>query len=194
LKYLRSKLLEVQNMLKKQWIVSGLCVVMAFSSLSVFARDHDHDRGHDRDGGRGEHYHYRDGHWYHRGWFGFDFLAPALAFGAIVDALPYGYTTVVVGGVPYYRCDGIYYRHYPEGYVVMEEPSPVLVVQEQNPMPVSVAAPQESGSESVIINVPNAQGGYTPVKLIKHKGGYLGPQGEYYEHPAVSQLKALYGK
>ena len=179
-------------MLKKKWIVLVLCVAMTLSSLSVFARDH--DRGHDRDRGSGERYHYRDGHWYHRGWFGWDFLAPALTLGAIVDVLPYGYTTVVVGGAPYYRYDGIYYRHYPEGYVVVEEPAPVVVVQEQRSTPISVVVPQESSGESVTINVPDAHGGYTPVKLIKHKGGYVGPQGEYYEHPTVAQLKALYGK
>lgn len=37
-------------------------------------------------------------------------------------------------------------------------------------------------------------GGYTAVTLTKHKTGYLGRQGEYYEdHPAVEQLRALYG-
>lgn len=47
--------------------------------------------------------------------------------------------------------------------------------------------------ETVIINVPNSNGSYTPVKLTKHGQGYTGPQGEYYEsYPSVEQLKVLY--
>jgi len=182
-------------MLKKSWIVLVLCVVTALSSLSVFARDRDHDRDDDR-GGRhhGERFHYREGHWYRRGWFGFDILSPALTIGAVVEALPYGYATVTVGGVPYYRYEGVYYRHYPEGYMVVPTPTPVVVVQEQKPVTVGVVVPQSESSEAVVINVPDAHGGYTPVKLIKHKGGYVGPQGEYYDHPTVKQLKVLYGK
>jgi len=183
-------------MLKKSWIVASLCAVMALSSLSAFARDRDdHDRGYDR-GGRhhGEHFHYRDGHWYHRGWLGIDFLAPVLTIGAVVDALPYGYVTVAVGGVPYYRYEGVYYRHYPEGYMVVPEPAPVVVVQERKPVMVGVTIPPQDTNDVVVINVPNVRGDYTPVKLTKHKGGFVGPQGEYYEHPTVKQLKVLYGR
>jgi hypothetical protein len=47
----------------------------------------------------------------------------------------------------------------------------------------------------VTINVPNEKGDFTPVKLVKHDKGYIGPQGEFYaDHPTVEQLKALYGK
>ncbi len=49
-------------------------------------------------------------------------------------------------------------------------------------------------SEVVNINVPNSNGGYTPVKLTRHGQGYVGPQGEYYEgYPSIDQLKVLYG-
>ena len=45
-----------------------------------------------------------------------------------------------------------------------------------------------------MINIPNSKGGFTPVRLIKHKNGYIGPQGEFYAgHPTVDALKALYG-
>jgi Family of unknown function (DUF6515) len=180
-------------MFKTFWIVLGLCVVMTVSSLGVFARDRDHD--YDRDGRHhSARFHYREGHWYRHGWFGIDILAPALTIGAIVEALPYGYTTVTAGGVPYYRYEGVYYRHYPEGYMVVPEPAPVVVVQEQKPVTVGVVVPPQDANESVVINVPDTHGDFTPVKLIKHKGGYVGPQGEYYEHPTVKQLKVLYGK
>jgi hypothetical protein len=183
-------------MLKKYWIVFVLCAVMTLSSLSVFARDYDdHDRGHDRgERHHGEHFHYRNGHWYRHGWLGVDILAPMLTIGAVVEALPYGYATVTVGGVLYYRYDGVYYRHYSEGYMVVPEPTPVVVVQEKKQVAVSVVVPQMDANEVVVINVPDAHGGYAPVRLIKHKDGFVGPQGEYYDHPTVKQLKALYGK
>jgi hypothetical protein len=47
----------------------------------------------------------------------------------------------------------------------------------------------------VTVNVPNTNGSFTPVTLIKQKDGYIGPQGEYYPgNPTVDQLKVLYGK
>jgi len=49
--------------------------------------------------------------------------------------------------------------------------------------------------DTVTVNVPNAHGGYTPVKLVKIDKGYLGPRGEFYQgHPTVAQLKVRYGK
>jgi hypothetical protein len=100
----------------------------------------------------------------------------------------------VVGGTPYYYYDDVYYRPAPGGYVVVQEPTPVAVVQEPvvsvvNPTPV-----EENIGGAIVINVPNGQGGYTPVQLTRHGNGYIGPQGEYYEHPTVKQLKALYGR
>lgn len=46
---------------------------------------------------------------------------------------------------------------------------------------------------SFTVNVPNAQGGYTPLVLQKSGTGYFGPQGEYYpSFPDVLQLQAVY--
>ena len=46
----------------------------------------------------------------------------------------------------------------------------------------------------VLINVPNARGGYTAITLVRRNNGYVGPQGEYYEWcPSVAQLQVLYG-
>ena len=46
----------------------------------------------------------------------------------------------------------------------------------------------------VVINVPNARGGYTAITLVRRNNGYVGPQGEYYEWcPSVAQLQVLYG-
>lgn len=59
----------------------------------------------------------------------------------------------------------------------------------------SVIQPQWSSSKSVVINVPNERGGYTPVLLTRCKGGYVGPQGEYYSgNPTLRKLEARYGQ
>ena len=48
---------------------------------------------------------------------------------------------------------------------------------------------------TVVINVPNHNGSYTPIALRKSGSGYIGPQGEYYHgNPTVTQLRALYGR
>jgi hypothetical protein len=54
--------------------------------------------------------------------------------GAVVKLLPPNHTRVVVGGYVYYRCNDVYYRQAPQGYIVVEEPvvvtSPTTVVQQ----------------------------------------------------------------
>jgi len=47
----------------------------------------------------------------------------------------------------------------------------------------------------VTVNIPNANGGFTSVKLTKFKDGFKGPQGEFYKgHPTVEELRVLYGR
>ncbi len=71
------------------------------------------------------------------------------------------------------------------------QPAAPYVVQAQPAAPTTQGPPDEA----VTINVPNDQGGYTPVTLRRSGSGYVGPQGEYYpEFPKVSQLKVLYSK
>jgi hypothetical protein len=240
---LRGEKSKEANMLKdilkvKLWVAILLSGIFIFSSFPAFAWEHHGDR-----------YHFRENRWYRSGWFGFDVAVSALALGAVVASLPGGYSTVVVGGMPYYYYDDIYYRPAPDGYVVVERPvvveqpvvaghpatvvnnasigyQPVVidgktyyvnngvyyiytsygyqVVQppagaQNPPAPVAVTAPAKDAASSVkeeplVINVPNKQGGFTPVKLTKQGNGYVGPQGEYYERPTVNQLKALYGE
>ena len=135
------------------------------------------------------HYRYHGGRWHDDGWF-WGFFATVIAVGAIVATLPPLYETVYVSGQPYYYYDDIYYRPCPNGYVVVPAPAIATVVTAP-----AVTQPTVISAEAVVINIPNASGGYMPVTLIKHKTGYLGPQGEYYEgHPTVEQLRVLYGK
>jgi hypothetical protein len=140
-----------------------------------------------------EQYRYRDGRFYRPIFFGlFEILVDAPPVGAIVTVLPLGYRAIVIGGTTYYYYNDIYYTVCPPGYVVV--PAPVV-----NPNVVAVSPattqPQKVSGETVTINVPNSNGSYTPVTLIKQKDGYIGPQGEYYSgHPTVDQLRVLYGK
>jgi len=151
-------------------------------------------------GGRGGHghYYYRGGHWYSSGWFWGSF-ATGLAIGTIVATLPPYYETVYVSGAPYYYYDSIYYRPCPSGYVVVPAPATTTIVTAPAGTNVvtapTVTQPKVISGQTIVINIPNASGGYTPVTLTKHKTGYIGPQGEYYEgHPTVEQLRVLYGR
>jgi len=46
----------------------------------------------------------------------------------------------------------------------------------------------------VTVNVTNSNGSVSPIKLTKQGVGYVGPQGEYYDHlPTPEELKAIYG-
>jgi len=147
----------------------------------------------------------------HRGHYRYH--GPYLAAGSFVRHLPYGYTVVVIGNVPYYCFEGTYFRPYSSGFLVVDAP----VVVNAAPMPApaqpqitngntntgdnspsSSNAPQtvtgQSASDTLSVNVPNSKGGFTPVKLIKQGNGYVGPQGEFYPgHPTVDELKTLYG-
>ena len=135
---------------------------------------------------------------------GFDIAVAALTIGAIVESLPSERRVVYVERAPYYYYGGYYYRTCPAGYVVVNPPviatpvTPATPVYATPVVPVAPVSPvvqaQAAGGESIVINVPNRSGSYTPVTLIKYNNGYIGPQGEYYENPTVDQLKVLYGK
>lgn len=194
--------------LKNKFLVTMvLCFTLALSCLNAFAWGHG---GHG--GGR---YYWHGDRWWGSGWFGFDVAVSTLAIGAVVEGLPYGYTTVVVGGVPYYYYENAYFRPYPAGgYVVVQQPvgyyqvaqSPTIV-QSATPIvaqqPAVVAEPAAATSNAVsldiqeefTVNIPNARGGYTPVTLKRSRNGFIGPQGEFYpEFPKVRLLKVMYGK
>ncbi len=148
---------------------------------------------------RGVKYYYYDNVYYTTCPSGY--IVVNLPIGAIVTALPPGYNTVTVGDVKYYYYDNVYYTTCPSGYIVVPAPAAtpdVVSTPAEKAVPTEKAAPAEqpqaSSGETVVINIPNAAGGYTPVTLVKDKDGYIGPQGEYYQgHPTVDQLKVLYG-
>jgi len=182
--------------LNKLWLVAGFSLIFLMQSTNVFARGGGWSRslpsrhevvvvGHER-------YHYSGGRFYRPGWFGFGFFISAPPIGAVIRVLPFGYRTVIATGTPYYYYDNVYYRTCPQGYIVVPAPAanPGVVA-----LPPVVTGTQIVSAETVTINVPNSNGGYTPVTLVKHRAGYVGPQGEYYPgNPAIEQLKVLYGR
>ncbi|MCX5707432.1 MAG: DUF6515 family protein [Candidatus Omnitrophica bacterium] len=191
--------------------VTIFSIVVIMSCANAFAADRgwDNNRGKGYDRGREsgpdkkfsgsrqhevvvvghERYNYHDGRFYRPSWFGFEFLLSTPPFGAIVMSLPIGHHTVVIGGAQYYSYNNVYYKPCPSGYAVVPQPAVAVA-----PAPVFLA-PQQVPNETVTINVPNSNGSYTAITLVKRDNGYIGPQGEYYpDHPTLEQLRALYGR
>ncbi|MFA5272421.1 MAG: DUF6515 family protein [Candidatus Omnitrophota bacterium] len=171
--------------------------LMGMTYQSVLARDDGrHNNGNHGRSGREviyvghNKYHYRDGRFYRPSWFGLEFVVSAPPIGAVVAVLPYGHQTRAYRGTTYYYYNNIYYKNCPGGYVVV--PVPVATSTSTS------VATQSQGiyyGQTVVVNVPNKNGTYTAVTLHKQNGGYIGPQGEYYDgNPSVEQLRALYGK
>jgi hypothetical protein len=70
-----------------------------------------------------DHY-YRNGRWYHHGWFGFDRPVPVLSTGIYVNTLPPAYAPVVIQGTTYYYGDNTYFTQSSDGgYVVVSPPA-----------------------------------------------------------------------
>jgi hypothetical protein len=183
---------------KKFWLITAVSLILAVFSTNAFARGTgDNRRSLDRRSHRSEvviagqkRYNYHDGRFFRLGWFGFETIVAA-PLGAIVVSIPIGHGTITLGGATYHYYDNIYYRPCSSGYIVVPQPT-------VNPNVVyapTVIQTQGASGETVIINVPNSNGSYTPIRLVKHNDGYIGPQGEYYSgNPTMEQLKALYGK
>jgi len=180
--------------LKRLGVAAGLCLVCALPAQDAFAR------GGDRDGGRGgahrevvtvgrSTYHYRDGRFYRPSFFGFEFRIGTPPMGAVVTFLPERRRAVIVRGATYYYCDNVYYTSCPFGYAVVPEPAREAAYVS------GAIVPQNAAGQAVTVNIPNSNGSFTPVTLVKTPNGYIGPQGEYYAgNPSVDQLRALYGK
>lgn len=170
-------------------IIALICLLFAAFSPDAFAWDRWHRNLHDRheeiDWG-GHRYHYDDGRFYTHNAFGFFLSAPPV--GAVVASIPTGNSRIVIGGTTYYHYNDVYYKNCPEGYIIVSDP--IQYSNEKN-MPQR----RSLSGKTVTINVPNANGSYTPVTLVRQGNGYVGPQGEFYPgNPSVEQLEALYGK
>jgi hypothetical protein len=112
-----------------------------------------------------------------------EYLPVTAPVGAIVGSIPSSCSTQVINGINYYVNNGIYFTLTSEGYRVVQGPA-------EQPGPSSIDADQNS----FVVNIPNASGGYTAIKLTQSDKGYLGPQGEFYsQFPSIMQLRSMYG-
>ncbi|MCA9408101.1 MAG: hypothetical protein KC733_05390 [Candidatus Omnitrophica bacterium] len=135
----------------------------------------------------GDKYYYHDGHYYRR--YSHGYKSVHAPIGACLRRLPRGYKEVHYGGKKFYRHNDVYYKHTPQGYVVIREPYVIKEVVE-----VQGDTTIDYQDNELVVNVPNDQGGYTPVKLTREGEGFVGPQGEYYpKFPKVERLKLIYG-
>jgi len=75
-------------------------------------------------------YFYHDGVFYEPSRAGYRTIKAPI--GVRIKVLPHGFTTVVVRGLTYYICYDTYYRfdRHADEYYVVEEPEPVLIVQD----------------------------------------------------------------
>ncbi len=106
--------------------------------------------------------------------------------GTVVRVRPPDCRTVIIRGATYYVSNDVYYLPSRQGYEVVVPPN-TSVIEAAQPEVASAT------DESVTVNIPNAQGGFTAVVLKKSGSGFLGPQGEFYpEFPKVEQLKLMY--
>jgi hypothetical protein len=171
-----------------------ICLAAGAGSLAI-ARGGNGFHGGGFRGGDFHGYGWSQGFHYPHYWGGF-YIGPEWFWGP----------TVVIAGVPYYYYSGVYYTPYGDGLVAVTlPPAQPTVAPVPGDSTVAASAPantsakvepkatQPSG-DTVTINVPNASGGFTPVKLVKTDKGYVGPQGEFYpNHPTIAELKVFYG-
>lgn len=140
--------------------------------------------------------------------------------GAVIPVLPDGYSVVYVNGLPYYYYSNIYYTVAPVGGYVVVNPTvettttvvttpatttatvpattPQATTTQATTAPAATATtlpPATTESETFDVQIPNGNGSFTLVRLIKTKDGFLGPQGEFYpDHPTIEQLQERYVK
>jgi hypothetical protein len=168
---------------KKLGISLAMCLIFLLSCSNAFARERG---GHQISRNSHSRQRYHDSRFFRPGGFSFEIFFGIPHIGGVVRVLPSRHRIIIVRGVKYYYDNDIYYTDCPLGYVVV--PPPLLDSR-------TVTRVEASHGEVIIINIPNAERGYTSVTLTRYNDGYLGPQGEYYpSHPTVNQLVALYGK
>jgi hypothetical protein len=138
-------------------------------------------------------------YFYHRGSFYrkrfIHYVVVPAPVGAVVQEIPAGYRSIVINGVNYLNYDGVYYKSGPTGYTVVS--LPIDNGYGTNPIQIASApvSHTQTAGNTITINVPNANGSYTPVVLEEINGTYTGPRGEVYPtKPDISQLRRMYGQ
>jgi hypothetical protein len=111
----------------------------------------------------------RDRYWFHGGvWYraqGPRFIVVGPPFGIFVPVLPPFYTTVMIGGIPYYYANDAYYvyRDPQQGYQVVEPPPGVDAMAAGPPpgvaggLPPGVAGSPPTGGDNIFVYPKNGQ-------------------------------------
>jgi len=92
------------------------------------------------------------------------------ALGSMVLSLPLGSVSVTLGGTVYYRHGEVFYRPGPAGYVVVERPPEVVVVQSPAPPPAVVVQAPPVATETYVEVVVNGDPFYYREGLFYRKG------------------------
>ena len=112
-------------------------------------------------------YYYHGGFFFRPGSGGY--IRVRAPLGAIVVDLPLGAVSLRIGGIAYYHFSGVYYRHVPTGYVVVERPveaaPPVEVEEDVIDTTVAVTAQ--------LLNVRQGPAAGHPVVAQVHRGTHL---------------------
>lgn len=144
-------------------------------------------------------YFFNDGVFYRR--TATNYIVVNAPVGARVKVLPIGYRKEIINNKFYYFYKNVCYQKTLKGFVVVTAPrrQSVVIINNVDFIPSqqikSAQIIQEEDQGSFTVNVPNKNGSYTSVVLVKREEGYVGPQGElYFDFPSVEQLKAMYGK
>jgi len=129
-------------------------------------------------------YYYFKGNYYRQTHSGY--VVVTAPRGAVVEELPRMSREISYDDTPYYYYNNVYYVKKRRGYVVVDPPTEVVT---------SNTTVTEAPQETIVVNVPNPNGSFTPVTLQKYSDGYQGPNGEFYpKYPSLNQLKAMYAK
>jgi hypothetical protein len=104
----------------------------------------------------------RDRYWYSGGnWYsarGTRFIVVAPPVGVVAEELPPYYTTLMIGGIPYYYANEVYYawRDAARGYQIVERPPGADEAQVVTPATAAAGAPP-TGADSVFAYPQNGQ-------------------------------------
>jgi hypothetical protein len=131
-------------------------LIALLAAVPLFA--HAEGRGHEREREH-EHEHYRTPHvefddrFHHDHYYprvGYDVAALPAGYivtrppvGIVVPVLPPAYSTVYVGGAPYYYANDVYYTQAPGGYAVAQPPADAQIAEA--PPPAGGVPPLEAG-------------------------------------------------
>ncbi|MDP8265580.1 MAG: DUF6515 family protein [Candidatus Aceula meridiana] len=146
----------------------------------------------------GDEYYYSHGYFYQKAPGGYIIVDAPI--GARVTSLPLCYKKIIVKGKTFYCYNNTYFHRIGARYVVVSDPIYHIsdLAREVSVIEVPFLGTNittiKGSNNSYTIHIPNINGSYTSVMLVKKGSSFIGPQGEHYENfPSVAQLQVVYG-